>query len=223
LRRAASTSAGDPQVAREASGRALSFQQLAPPVTPVKAAWPSHLSRQVAVLAQLREQLPTQVTSHAEPALQDMLPLAPSVTAHLAFSPQSMLHDSPHVPSQVAPLPQASVQLPPHTCVEKSQDLPASQAQVVPVQTGGGLDAELPQPDSQGDNAMAALQTRNVVTANRSLRIMIQGTGSVLETGCRCARYSQCGCVRRDATACSCGRTVSSSSTHQSRWTAAAP
>jgi hypothetical protein len=100
--------------------------------------------RHTAVFAQLTEQPPVQVTSQAEPSLQEMLPLAPSVTAHEASTPQSMLHESPHVPLHLASLPQASEQLPPHVSVVKSHEVAASQAQLVPVQAGGGFVVELP-------------------------------------------------------------------------------
>jgi hypothetical protein len=112
-------------------------QQLAPPVTAVKSVSPAHLMRHTAVFAQLTEQPPVQVTSQAEPSLQEMLPLAPRVTAHEASAPQSMLHDSPHVPLHLASLPHASVQLPPQFCVVKSHEVAASQLQLVPVQAGG--------------------------------------------------------------------------------------
>ena len=98
--------------------------------------------RHTAVFAQLTEQPPVQVTSQAEPSLQEMLPLAPSVTAHAASAPQSMLHESPHVPLHLASLPQASEQLPPHVSVVKSHEVAASQAQLVPVQAGGGFGCE---------------------------------------------------------------------------------
>jgi hypothetical protein len=117
-------------------------QQLAPPVTAVKFVSPAHLMRQTAELAQLTEQSPVQVTSQAEPSLQEMLPLAPSVTAHEASAPQSMLHDSPQVPLHRASLPHARVQLPPQVCVVKSHEVAAAQAQLVPVQAGGGFVAE---------------------------------------------------------------------------------
>ena len=75
----------------------------------------------MAVSLQLSEQLPTHVTSQAEPGLHEMLPLGPSVIAQEAFSPQSTLQDSPQEPLQVAWLPQDRVQLLPQTLVDTSQ------------------------------------------------------------------------------------------------------
>jgi hypothetical protein len=69
----------------------------------------------LASLAQLTEHSPTQVTSHAEPSLQEMLPLAPSVIAQVAPWLHSTLQDSPQVPMQVAWAPQSNAQLFPHT------------------------------------------------------------------------------------------------------------
>ena len=70
-------------------------------MTVVNVLSPAHFRRHVAVSAQLIEQPCGQVTSHIDPALHEVLPLAPSVTAQVAFSPQSMLHESPQVPAQV--------------------------------------------------------------------------------------------------------------------------
>ena len=75
--------------------------QLAPPVMVLNVLSPAHFRRQVAVSAQLTEQPYGQVTSHLDPALHEVLPLAPSVTAQVALSPQSMLHESPQVPAHV--------------------------------------------------------------------------------------------------------------------------
>jgi hypothetical protein len=119
-------------------------QQLAPPLTGAKSVSPAHWMRHTAVLAQLTEQPPVQVTSQVEPSLHEMLPLAPSVTAHEASTPQSMLHESPHAPLHVASLPHAREQLPPQVCVVKSHEVAASQAQLVPVQAGGGFIGETP-------------------------------------------------------------------------------
>ena len=61
-----------------------------------------------------------------------------------SFAPHSMLHDSPQVPLHLASLPHASVQLPPQVCVVKSHEVAAAQAQLVPVQAGGGFVVEAP-------------------------------------------------------------------------------
>lgn len=109
------------------------------------------------MFAQLTEQPPVQVTSQAEPSLHEMLPLAPSVTAHEAFAPQSTLHDSPQVPLHLASLPQARVQLPPQVCVVKSHEVAASQAQLAPVQVGGGFVLETPpQPVAKASRRIAS-------------------------------------------------------------------
>jgi hypothetical protein len=73
------------------------------------------LSRQAASLAQLNEQSPTQVTSHVEPSLHEMLPLAPNVIAQVAPWPHSTLQDLPQLPWHVAWAAQSNVQLSPHT------------------------------------------------------------------------------------------------------------
>ena len=93
----ASLSAGR-KLERPSSGH---VGQLPPPVMVLNVLSPAHFRRQAAVSAQLTEQLLGQVTSHFDPALHEVLPLAPSVTAQVAFSPQSMLHESPQVPAHV--------------------------------------------------------------------------------------------------------------------------
>ena len=118
---------------------------------------PAHLMRHTAVLAQLMEQPPVQVTSQAEPSLQEMLPLAPSVTPHEASAPQSMLHDSPQVPLHRASLPHTRVQLPPQVCGVKSHEVAASHAQLAPVQAGGGFVVEpLPQLVAKANRRIAS-------------------------------------------------------------------
>jgi hypothetical protein len=107
----------------------------------------------VAPSAQLTEQPATQVTLHVDPALHEMLPLAPSVIAQVAWSPQSTLHESPHAPAQFDCIAHASVQLPPQVCVVTSQLAPAAQAQLAPVHAGGLLET-LPQASGPSEKTM---------------------------------------------------------------------
>ena len=99
----------------------------------------------MALPAQLSEHGPAHATSQIAPSLQEMLPLAPSVTAQLAFAPQSTLQESPHAPLQLASASHASVQLDPQVCVETAHDVDAAQVQLLPAQSGGGLELCPPQ------------------------------------------------------------------------------
>ena len=121
----------------------------------------AHLSWQVAPSAQLIEQPPTHETLQVEPALHEMLPLAPNVIAQLACSPQSTLHESPQAPSQVDCALQASVQLAPQVCVVTLQVPLAGQAQVVPVHAGGLVDTP-PQPSAQIANNVSEARKRAI-------------------------------------------------------------
>lgn len=117
-------------------------------MTDRKASSSAHFSWQLAPSAQLIEQPATQEILQVDPALHEMLPLAPKVIVQLACSPQSALHESPQAPPQLACAPQARVQLAPQVWVVTSQLPFAGQAQVVPVQAGGFVDTP-PQPVAQ--------------------------------------------------------------------------
>jgi hypothetical protein len=96
-----------------------------------------HFNSQLAASAQLIEQLPVHVTLQVDPALHEMLPLAPSVSEQVASSPQSTLHESPQAPPQLDWAAHPNEQLAPQVWVVTVHISPAAQPQVVPVQVGG--------------------------------------------------------------------------------------
>jgi hypothetical protein len=116
---------------------------------------PAQVRSQVAPAAQLTEQLPVQLTWHVEPLAQLMLPLGPAVTAQVAELPHEMLHDWPQLPEQSLIAAQLSVQLLPlQPPLLKSQEVPAGQLQVEPVQLTGWR-ADDPQPANARERANA--------------------------------------------------------------------
>lgn len=94
-----------------------------------------------------------------DPALHEMLPLAPRVIEQLACSPQSTLQESPQAPPQVDCAPHASVQLAPQVCAVTSQLPLVGQAQVLPVQAGGLVDTP-PQASADTASSHSAATTR---------------------------------------------------------------